>query len=107
MRKDVIHSAAMNVERLPEMLHCHRGTFQVPARTAAAKRGLPLCFRFILGPLPEDEIIGLLLFVLIRIDASANLQFTPVQTRQPAIGGKTRDAVVNGVTFTIGMPLLQ
>ena len=27
--------------------------------------------------------------------------------RQPAVGGKTRDAVVNGVAFTIGMSLLQ
>src|SRR5262249_28572973 len=37
MRKDVVDAATMNIERRAEFLHRHRGTFQVPARTALAK----------------------------------------------------------------------
>src|SRR5262249_46427235 len=41
MRKNVIDTAAVYVQRFAEILHRHGRTFDVPAWTALAKRGLP------------------------------------------------------------------
>src|SRR6185369_4107963 len=37
MRKDVIHAAAMDVERVAKILHRHSGTFKMPTRTTFTK----------------------------------------------------------------------
>src|SRR5215475_71846 len=79
MRKNVIHTAAMDVESFAEIFHRHGRTFQVPARTPFAKRRLPLGFARILRSLPEDEIARLLLFVFVCVNAGADLQFSSVQ----------------------------
>src|ERR671924_896479 len=76
MRKEEVDPATMKIERVAQVLHRHRRTFKVPAWPAVSKgsgpAGLPRIFR----GLPQDEIAGLLLFVFVRIDASANLQFS-------------------------------
>src|SRR6185295_7841777 len=41
MRKNVVHTAAMDVERFAQVLHRHRGTLEVPPGPAFAKRRLP------------------------------------------------------------------
>src|SRR5262249_12480638 len=44
MRKNVVDAATVDVQRLTELFHRHRGTFEMPARTAGPKRSLPSRF---------------------------------------------------------------
>src|SRR5213593_169224 len=101
MRKEEIDPAAMKIERLAKVLHRHCRTFKMPARTAFAKRGWPAGFPRILRCLPQDEIAGFLLFVFVRIDASAHLQFSLVESGKAAIGRKSRNAIVNRIPLPI------
>src|SRR2546422_8419148 len=95
MRKEEIDPPAMKIKRFAKVLHRHRRTFKMPAWPAFAKRGGPAGFPDIFRCLPQDEIAGLLLFVLVGIDASAHLQFSLVESGEAAIGRKSRNAIVN------------
>src|SRR5678815_1620614 len=101
MWKDQIHGAAVEIQRLAEVLHCHCGAFQVPARAARAERRFPARFLFVLRRFPENKIIRLFLVVLIRIDASADFQFTTIQPGQAAVSRKARNAKVDGIALVI------
>ena len=41
VRKDQVDAAGVNVERLSEVLHAHRGALDVPAGTSRPQRGFP------------------------------------------------------------------
>src|SRR5687768_876663 len=69
VREDQVDCAGVNVEGLAEEVHRHRGTLEVPSGAAFADRSLPRWFAFLL-PLPEHEIPGALLLVLVGLDAA-------------------------------------
>ena len=89
MRKDQVDSARMDVEDvhaklLADQLERHGGAFEVPAGTAAAERRIPRGpHRLVVGlrRLPEDEVAGVLLGILVGADpfAGAGLQLAGVQ----------------------------
>src|SRR5262245_7654036 len=55
MRKNIVDTAAMDVESLTEISHGHGRTFQVPAWATGAKRSLPLLFSVVFRPFPEHK----------------------------------------------------
>ena len=81
VREYVIDAAAMDIERVAEILHRHGRTFQMPAGTADTERRVPSRFLVVLWSLPQDEIVRLFLLVFIRIDSRADLQFTLIEVR--------------------------
>src|SRR5438094_685518 len=81
----------------------------MPTGAPFAKRGLPSRLPRILRSFPEHEIARLFFFVLIGIDARSrsNLQFPSVQSGKAAIAWKSRNAVVDGITFAIRVTALN
>src|SRR6185369_3093384 len=76
---------------------------QMPARTPHAERRFPTRLSFVLRTFPQNEVVGLFLLVLVRVDARAGLQFTPIQTRQFSVCWKLRDPVIDGSAFAVGV----
>src|ERR1700676_1091840 len=72
MRKSKIDSAGVNVQRLAEILHGHRGAFDVPTGAAFADRRLPEMLSR-LWSFPEGEVASALFFVAIDLDARPGL----------------------------------
>src|SRR5262245_20218679 len=89
MRKDEIDCAAVDIECFAEVLHCHCGALQMPAGPACPEGRFPLLLSGILWALPQHEIVRLLLFVFIGIDARSNFQLSAVESGETAIGWKT------------------
>src|SRR5438093_806204 len=56
MRKNVVDAAAVDVQRLTELLHRHRRTFEMPARPTGAERSFPSRFPFILRRFPQNKV---------------------------------------------------
>ena len=75
MGENIVDAAAMNIERVAEILHRHCGAFQMPAWTADAERRSPSRLLLVFRGFPQHEIVGLLLLVFIRIDSCADFQF--------------------------------
>src|SRR5689334_21610931 len=84
MRERQIDSAGVNVESFTEILHGHRGTLNVPARTALAERALPCRFIFFFG-LPKHEIARLSFVVFIHIDSGAGADAAEFVVRELAV----------------------
>src|SRR6185369_14030157 len=103
MRKDQIDTAAVNVERLAEVLHRHRRAFEVPTRTALAKRRLPARLLLLFRLLPQNEVSRVILFVFIRIDSRAEDIGFKFQTGKFSITRKGTDAIVQRAVAGVGM----
>ena len=70
VREDEVDAAGVDVERLAEVAHAHRGALDVPARAPGPDRGLPR--RLVrLGALPEREVADVVLAVLVGLDPLA------------------------------------
>src|ERR1700680_459905 len=104
MRKREIDPAGVNVQRLAEILHRHRGAFDVPARAAFADRRLPEMLSR-LWSFPESKVASALFLVAVHIDTRAVLNSRDVNIRKPAVVRKFRDAVVNRAFARIGVRL--
>ena len=83
MRKTQIEPAAVDIERLAEMLDRHRGALDMPARPALAPRAIPRRLAG-LGALPECEVAGAFLFRA-RLHARAGFEFLGVEAAEFAI----------------------
>src|SRR5262245_27465203 len=79
VRKDVIDTAAMDVQRGAEIFHRHGGALNVPTRTPFTERRFPAGFLGVLRRFPEDEISRLLLLVFVGVDPRTDLEFTFVK----------------------------
>ena len=83
MRKLQIEAAAVDVERLAQQLHAHRGAFDVPARTSLAPGAVPERLAR-LGPLPQGEVAGIALLVA-DLDAGPGFQLLRIAMAQLAV----------------------
>ena len=73
MREDQVDAAGVDVDRrLAEQAQRHRRALDVPAGTARPDAGIPGRLAR-LGRLPQHEVAGVVLFVLVRVDARAAL----------------------------------
>src|SRR5207244_12120189 len=61
-----VDAAGVDVERLPEVLHAHCRTLDMPARTARAEGGLPDVLAG-LARLPAHEVARVLIRILVDI----------------------------------------
>ncbi len=91
VRKHQVNPSGVNVQRFAQILDCHHGTFNVPARTARTDPGVPRLLAF-LGRLPQSEIACVVLFVLVHIHASAGDVAAEIVVRKFAVPGKCADA---------------
>ena len=89
MGKNVVHAAAMDVERFTKLLHRHRGAFNVPPRPAGTEWRLPVWFLLVLRRFPQNKVARLFLLVFVGIDSGADFQFSSIQAGQPAVIGKS------------------
>src|ERR1700736_5832921 len=79
--EDQVDAAGMNVERLPQVLHAHRGAFDVPAGPSRTERRLPgLLLGF--ARLPEGEVPRIILSVFIDINPRAGFEAADIEVSQ-------------------------
>ncbi len=83
MWKEQIEPAAVNVERLPEVLHAHRRAFDMPARTTGSPGAVP-CRLARPGSLPHGEV-GRVAFAVAGFDASSRQHFVDASPAQFAV----------------------
>src|SRR5580700_1499523 len=80
MREDQIDPAGVYVESLTQVLHRHRGAFDVPARPARPDLAIPewlaVFWRF-----PKNEVASIGLVIFIDIDACAGSNAAEVVVR--------------------------
>src|SRR5581483_3416168 len=57
------------------------------------------------GPLPQDEIAGVLLRVGVGVDAGAGLHAFEAQVREPPVSREARNAEVDGAVAPVRMAL--
>ena len=97
MREDQINAARVDVERLAQIFHGHRGALDVPAGTPAPELRVPRGLVRRLRPFPESEIARVLLLILVRIDALARAGDVAreIYLRELAVFGKRADAVID------------
>ena len=85
----------MEVEGVAEVLHRHGGALDVPAGAAGAEDGVPGVLAGLCG-LPEGEVAGGVLLVLVDIDARAVFDAGEIFFGELAVLGKLGDAEVPG-----------
>src|SRR5262249_53103428 len=98
VREQKIDAPGMDVERLTQILHGHRGALDVPAGPSPPERGVPGrsdAFVLRLRPLPESEVSRRLLVVLVRGHSGTWPQAGAVEVGEAAIGRKARNAEVD------------
>src|SRR5262249_46945495 len=78
MGKNVIDAAAVDVQRLTQLLHRHCRTFEMPARPTGTERSFPSGFLFILRRFPQNEVARRLFLVLVDINSCSRFQFSLV-----------------------------
>src|SRR4051812_30229937 len=98
MRENEVFPARMDVERLAENRHAHRGALDVPARPAYTPWCFPCRAHVVIDlfrALPQNEIARIRLLILIRIDpartrgeSSTAADVGAHNARQCAISGK-------------------
>src|SRR5205807_3080957 len=71
MRKNQIDAPKMKVEGFAQILHRHRRTLYVPARSTATYLSVPGRFVRTVGSFPESKIARVFLVVLVCVDALA------------------------------------
>ena len=94
MRKGQVDAAGVNVQRLAQIFHGHRGTFNVPAGAAGAERRFPEMLSR-LGGLPQRKIPRAFFFVAIVVHPRAVLNSAHIDFREFSVAGKFRDAVID------------
>ena len=106
MRKNQIDAAGVNIDRrFAQQAQRHRRTLDVPAGAASGHAGvrkLPRRLAVAL-PLPQDEVAGVFLRVVVGIDARARLHALGVETRQLSITGERRDLEVDRPVAAVGV----
>ena len=105
VRKREVDAAGVDVERIAEIFHGHRGAFDVPAGAAGADGRLPEMLAG-LRRFPQREIARVVLFVLVDVHTRARLHAGDIDFRELAVGGKFRDAVVDRAVARVGEALL-
>ena len=106
VREDQVHAAAVQIEVRAEQFEPHRRALQVPAGAAGAEGGFPLRFPGLRG-LPEHEVVGVFLVVLVGIHPRARLPVGSGRSREPAVAGKTGDPEIDRTRGFVGGALLQ
>src|SRR5579871_3273995 len=95
VREDQIDAAAVNVDRqLTEQFLRHRRTLDVPPGAPRREPGLPDRLAR-LRSLPEYEVAGVFLVVLVRINARAALDPRVIKVREPAVLRERRDLEID------------
>ena len=105
MREREIDAAGVNIERVAQIFHGHRRAFHVPAGTSRADSRLPEMLSR-LWRLPQGEITGIVLFVLVDVDARARFHSVHVDFRKLSVVGELRDAEIDGAVARVGKPFL-
>src|SRR5580700_10278224 len=76
MWKQVIDSAAMDIDFRAKEASCHGATFDVPARPASTPRAIPTNWPVLCIPgFPEREITETFFFVFVALDSAGGTQF--------------------------------
>ncbi len=88
-----VFAAGVEIEGVAEILHGHGGALDVPAGAAGAEGRFPGRLAGF-GGLPQGEVAGGVLIVLVEIDAGSIFDAGEVFLGELAVGGKTRDAEV-------------
>ena len=104
MRKLQIDSAGMDVERLAQILHCHGGALQVPARPSRPERPRPMRLVFAAG-FPQREIAGIVFLVFVLVDAGAGSDAFRVEPRELPVVVPARNLEIRRAAAAIGVPL--
>src|SRR4030095_9938535 len=98
--KNQIPTAAVNIERLAQILRAHRRAFNMPARPAwtpwAVPRGVSRFARF-----PQREIERRAL-ALVDFNARSSLQLVDIFPGQLAVVRKSGDGIINVAVDPIG-----
>src|SRR5271157_3284581 len=94
MRKDEIDAAGVDIQRLAEVLDGHHGALDVPARAARTDGRVPKHLAF-LGRLPEGEVAGVGLLILVHVDARAGDVAAEIVVRELAVSGESADAEIH------------
>ncbi len=77
MRKDVVHTTAVDIKIFTQVFGTHHRTFNVPARSTLTDLCVPGRFS-LLFVLPEGKILGMFLFILIRFYPESGPEFGAV-----------------------------
>ena len=105
VREDEVHAAAVDVERLAEVLHAHGRAFDVPPGAAHAPRTLPRRLAALLR-LPEGKVHGMALYVP-HLHARAALEIVEVLAGELAVAGAVGLRVeVDVAVYLIGKALI-
>ena len=105
MRELQVQAAAVDVERLAEVLHAHGRALDMPPRTPRSPRRLPGRLAR-LRPLPQREIAGVAL-LLAHLDARPRFQLLRVAVAQLAVVGVLAHLEVDVAAGGIGVPLVD
>ena len=94
VRKGEIDAAGVNIERVAQILHGHRGALDVPAGASRPDPRLP---EMLAGfrRLPQREIARVVLFVLIHVHARAGLHPGHIDLGKSSVRRKFRDAEID------------
>src|SRR5262249_60047867 len=90
VRESEVDSASVNVQRFTEILHGHRGAFNVTAGAARADFRFPEMFTG-LGRFPERKVPRALFFVTIVVHSRAGLSFGQINFGKIAVCWKFSD----------------
>src|SRR5580692_2045600 len=83
MHRNVIDAAGVNVDRLAEIFHRHRGALDMPSRVAASPRTVPLHQMARLTEHPQREIVRAM-FVRRMLEALRGVLLVETLAREPA-----------------------
>ena len=106
MRKDVVYPSAMDVEGLTEVLHAHRGAFEVPAGAARPPGGVPVRLTG-LGPFPEHEVPRILLAVLVVRHPFSLAHLVQIEAGEPSVVLVPGNAEEDRALAFVGVALLD
>ncbi len=106
MGEDVVHPAAVDVERRAEIPGAHGRALDMPAGPARPDLGLPDGLA-LPGRLPEGEVVDALLLVLVGIAAAARAPALQADPGQAAVGGEPVDGEVDRTVLPVGEPLVE
>src|SRR5271169_7120964 len=104
VRKREIDAASVNVQRLAQILHGHRGAFDMPAGAALADGRFPEMLTG-LRRFPQRKVARALFFVAVHIYTRTRLNPSHVKIRKPAVLRELRDAVIDRAFDWIGKSL--
>ena len=110
MREHQVHSAAVYVKLLPEILLAHHGALQMPAREAFAPWRRPFHQMFRSRLLPQREIVcGV--FVVLPVEAARSLKSVVERTSgEDAVAVVVvvfDDVEINGTVALIGISRIE